>query len=320
MLVSLVSVLVFAAASPAGEANPEISIAVELPRDTVTVGDMVPVSFRVSHPDTIEMLPIDGRRDLGEVCLVGEGAKSGGLSREGVVRDTLSGWVVPFRVGQVTVPRVELLYQTDGGLRGSIKADSALVHVKSVLPEDAADIRPLKPNIRAPSELTSYVALGLLVCVLAAAAVLAFRYAKRRRRPSPERPAPPAEPAHLTALEELRRIESLGLLGKGRFKEYYSLVSGTIRKYVGERYGFETMELTTGELVREMRGRKIEEHLTREFGVFLERSDLVKFAKLVPPYPEMESAIETARDLVRRTAESAKEKGSAVEAETGVAR
>jgi hypothetical protein len=318
MLVSLLSALLLATAPSAGEASQEIAVVVELPEDTATVGDRVPVSYTVSHPDTIEMLPIDGRRDLGDVCLIGEGIKGGGLSHEGVVTDTLSGWVVPFRVGEVRVPRVELLYRTVGGLNGSVEADSSLVHVRSVLPDDAKDIRPLKPNIRAPSDILSYVLLGFLVSLLAAGAVLAVRFARRRRRPRPIRPAPPAKPAHETALEELRRIESLGLLGEGRFKEYYSLISGTIRKYIGERFGFDTMELTTGELVRGMRRRKIEEKSTAEFSAFLERSDLVKFAKLVPPFPEMESAIESARDLVRRTAERAPDEGRAAEAQVEV--
>jgi hypothetical protein len=198
---------------------------------------------------------------------------------------------------------VKLFYVTKGGLKGEASSDSAFIYVRSVLPEDASDIRPLKPNTPAPSELAWYVIIGAVVCLLVACSVILFRILRKRREPEEEVVQAPPRPAHELAFEELERIQDLGLVSQGRFKLYYSLISEAIRRYVGNRFGFDTMDLTTAELLNEMRKRGIKASVD-ELKVFLVRCDLVKFAKLVPPYDEIESAVETARGLVRRMMES----------------
>jgi len=296
--------LLGASYSHAAQPDSSFSTFLRLGSDSATIGDRVPVYLRVTHPDSMKFLPLEGRRNLGDVYLIGSGEKREGRVGEGVIEDTLFGWVVPFNVGHVTIPPIRVFYVTETGLKGEIESDSSLIYVMSVLPEEVSDIRPLKPNIRAPSDLVSYMLLGALFCILAVAVTLAVRIANRRRKRQPVvKFIPPLRPAHEIAFEELDRIATLNLLARGRFKEYYSILSETVKRYAGNRYGFETMDLTTTELVRDMSGREISSSVVGDFKNLLERSDLVKFAKFVPPYDEMESAIEAGRELVRKTME-----------------
>lgn len=278
-----------------------VSIHVDIGADSVSVGDRIPVRFEISHPDTMEFAAIEGRRNLGDIYLLGQGERSGSASVEGVVHDTLYAYAVPFKTGAVVLPPVVLFYETSGGGRGEVKSDSAAVYVRSVLPEDATDIKPLKPNIPAPSDIGAYILIALIICLLAAGSALVLRYWKKK--PGPVKPAPPSKPAHEVAFEELEKIAQMRLLSRGMFKQYYSLISETIRRYIGDRYRFETMDLTTAELVGEMR-KQPDEVPVKDFESFLRRSDLVKFAKLVPPYDEMESAIQSAQKLVSDTMRS----------------
>ena len=280
--------------------EPTVVVRVESGPDSVSVGDRIPVQFRVTHPDTIQFLPVEGRKDLGEVYLVGSGQKSGGPLSDGDVSDTLHAFVIPFRTGRVALPPVKLPYETTGGLKGELVTDSSFVYVKSVLPEDATDIRPLKPNTPAPSEVAWYVLIGALACAVAVCTLLLVRFLRNRRKPAEVIIGPPPRPAHEVALEELERIEGLGLLSQGRFKEYYTLISEAVRRYLGDRFAFDTMDLTTTELSHELRNRKVVDSVNRIEG-FLMRCDLVKFAKLVPPYDEMESAVDVAREVVKTT-------------------
>ena len=295
----------------AADADSPVSISLHIGADSVSIGDRVPLLLSITHPDSMRFLPLEGRRSTVDVHLLGGEIKEG-ETREGVVKDTLLGWVVPFKTGMVTVPPIRVFYETTSGLRGSVDSDSSSVYVRSVLPENAQDIRPLKPNISAPSDVASYVLMALLACVLIAIVVFAVRLSRRRRKKLPvSEPHIPSRPAHEIAFEELEKISSLNLLSQGRFKEYYTLLSETLRRYTGNRFGFETLDLTTVELVMEMRERDVPTSSGGDFRSFLERSDLVKFAKFVPPYDEMESAIEVVRGLVEKTMARSREEAMA---------
>lgn len=285
----------------AADADPVVTISSHIGADSASVGDRVPLLLKVKHPDSIEIFPLEGRKGTADVHLLG-GEKKEGEAREGMVEDTLLGWVVPFKTGMVTVPPIRVFYETTSGLRGSVDSDSGLIYVKSVLPENAQDIKPIKPNIRAPSDVFSYVLMALLACILTAIVVFAVRLSRRWRKKLPvSEPRVPSRPAHEIAFEELVKIASLNLLSQSRLKEYYTLLAETLKRYIGNRFGFETLDLTTFELVLEMRQRDIPTSDADDFRSFLERSDLVKFARFVPPYDEMESAIEVVRGLIQRT-------------------
>ncbi|MFQ5906691.1 MAG: hypothetical protein ACE5JA_08965 [bacterium] len=305
----LATIVLAASDIPPAEPDSDVSIFLQLGSDSATVGDRVPLFLYITHPDSMTFLPLEGKRSIGDVYLIGGGEKREGRAGEGMILDTLLAWIVPFNVGRVTVPPIKVLYETRTGLKGEVESGGSLIYVRSILPDEASDIRPLKPNVRAPSDLGSYILLGALLCLLAAMVALAVRIAHRRRQKRPvARFTPPARPAHMIAFEEFERIASLNLLARGRFKEFYSMLSETVKRYVGNRYGFETPDLTTAELVREMSRREISSSVIGEFKGFLDRSDLVKFAKLVPPYDEMESAIDAGRELVRKTMEREEEK------------
>jgi hypothetical protein len=314
---TVVCIILSAGALQAADVTPPLNISIQIGGDSVTVGDRVPLLLRITHPDSVNVLPVEQLKKTGDVYILG-GPKRGAKTQEGEVLDSLFALVVPFRTGSVTVPSFNVFYQTSGGKTDSVATDSAFVYVKSVLPPNAKDIKGLKPNIRAPTDVRSYVLLGLIACALGAAVFFTVRLLRKRRRAKPSAvPVVPPKLAHEIAFEELLRIASLNLLSQGKIKEYYSLISETLRKYIGNRYSFETLDLTTFELAREMSKRDIPRSSAEEFRSFLARSDLVKFAKFVPSCDEMESAIEVVRELVKKTmlVEEVKEPVQSPEAE-----
>jgi hypothetical protein len=112
---------------------------------------------------------------------------------------------------------------------------------------------------------------------------------------------PPPRLAHQIAYDKLHRIVEDDLLKQGKFREYFIRVSETVREYLGNRYGFFAMDLTSRELVDELRDRPTPGLEIAGLKALLQNSDLVKFAKMEPTDEMSSSAIDGAYSLVNAT-------------------
>ena len=162
----------------------------------------------------------------------------------------------------------------------------------SVAPTNS--LRDIKPPVEIPSGwIWLWGSLGALVVALIL--LLAWRYWQKRRA---QVAAVPAVPAHIRAKQKLQ--EALALLGQPR--EFCILVSDTIRWYLEERFDFHAPERTTEEFLHELQSTQL---LTRDqkesLGEFLQRCDLVKFAKYEPREPELRDLHDSALRLVEET-------------------
>ena len=118
------------------------------------------------------------------------------------------------------------------------------------------------------------VAIGLLALVLCA---LGGVWLWRRRTRTPE-PMPPPEPIDYAA--EFARIAESGLLERGEFKTYYSLLSENLRRFLEESVEIEAMEQTTAELADALQEAEVDTALRQQIIDYLGAADLVKFASL----------------------------------------
>jgi len=155
-------------------------------------------------------------------------------------------------------------------------------------------LRDIKPPVNIPNPwLWVWWGLGTLALV----AVLFWVWRRSRKRKA-EVPPVPVVPAHLRAKQRLR--EALCLLGQP--KEFCIAVSDTIRSYLEERFDFHAPERTTEEFLYELQSTDL---LTRDqkesLGEFLQRCDLVKFARYEPREPELHDLHDAALRLVEET-------------------
>ncbi|MBI4169594.1 MAG: hypothetical protein HY510_06625, partial [Acidobacteria bacterium] len=162
------------------------------------------------------------------------------------------------------------------------------------------DTRPadIKPPARMPERrMWPWVlaALGLL----GAGAWLWWR----RRRPAValEAPAVPPLPPHETAYAELERLLASGLLEKGRIKEFYIDLAEILRRYLEGRYGIDTFERTTFEILEALRAVRLPVRIAAATAEFLGECDLVKFARYLPAAEETRGTVERAYRLVDET-------------------
>ncbi|MCK4775839.1 MAG: hypothetical protein KAT30_13670, partial [Candidatus Krumholzibacteria bacterium] len=155
--------------------------------------------------------------------------------------------------------------------------------------------QPLKPQWEAPASYLVHFLVGGLALLAVIALWLWLRW--RKRRPVVE-PPKPMLPADYVALKTLGEIESMNLLEDGRHKKYYTLVIDVVRQYLERRYGVQTMDRTTDEILYDLDGRRAR---VDDLESLLREADLVKFAKYKPEVFVGKRAIQTARQIVVQT-------------------
>ena len=156
------------------------------------------------------------------------------------------------------------------------------------------DIRPLKDVADISGR---FPALLVAVLILAALAVSAFIYFRRRKKIE-EKPVLPPRPAEEIARDALKAIKEMGLVEKGLVKEYYIRLSDVIRTYIENRYRIFAMDRTTWELFQEMKSKRIERLHADKINNFLEDCDMVKFAKYTPVQKETEEVYKKAEEII----------------------
>ncbi|MDR0971523.1 MAG: hypothetical protein LBM25_03975 [Bacteroidales bacterium] len=91
------------------------------------------------------------------------------------------------------------------------------------------------------------------------------------------------EPAHIIALNRLKALRLKHLVENNRIKEYYIEISDILREYLLNRYSISALEMTTDEILQIISNNKeVDDSELDSLSFILKKSDLVKFAKLIP--------------------------------------
>lgn len=155
------------------------------------------------------------------------------------------------------------------------------------------DIRPIKPPVRIVDPWAIALWTGSTLLALALIAVVTWLWWKRRPKPQPV-----TVPPHVRAREKLNA--ALGQIHDPR--AFCIAVSDAIRVYLEERFRLRAPERTTEEFLRDLQSTS---HLNAEqkqtLATFLERCDLVKFARFEPNEAALRELHESALRLVHET-------------------
>ena len=156
------------------------------------------------------------------------------------------------------------------------------------------ELRDIKPPVEIANPWV-WVWWGLGVLAVAALLFWAWRYWHRRRA---QQLVIPPVPPHVRAKQKLQ--EALSRISQP--KEFCILVSDTVRWYLEQRFDFRAPERTTEEFLYELQATDL---LTpdqkQSLGEFLNRCDLVKFARYEPGEPELRDLHGAAVRLVEET-------------------
>lgn len=289
------------AAAAAAAADPGApTVAARLDRNSAHVGDPITLTITavakkgvpVNLPNVVEVDPFavldrsESETDLGD----------GRVKREFALK------IAAYEPGPQTVPAVEVTYVGGNGDVRQTRTQPIELKIASLLAnepepqlkENAGPVVVLKQDLK-----LVYIAGGLLAAALGA--LVTWLVVRRMRQRVVVRPGPPPRPAHEIALERLDRLGSYGFLENADNRPFYFAVSEIIRDYLGARFGFDSLELTTDELMAELQRRAGRELVLAEIGRWLQACDLVKFAKTSPTAQESRGTLEMAIRIVEST-------------------
>jgi hypothetical protein len=205
-----------------------------------------------------------------------------------------------FDVGEREIPAIRLRVDSAAGAR-QFELPPQKITVQGVIdlgagePKMREDTRAL-PTRYLPVWWPLWALLAVLLGVLGA-----YAFTRLRRKALAPPPPVPRAPPDVEALERLRTLETEALPAAGRKQEHFFRVSEILRDYLGRRFGFESLELTTDELVASLQRRSTPGLELDVVRTFLNGTDLVKFAKRDPSDGECKAAVEVARGVVERT-------------------
>ena len=203
-----------------------------------------------------------------------------------------------YEIGKQTIPELKFIISGEKNETELVIPSKELV-VGSVLnkaDEKGLAIKDIKDSILIKEK--SYFIIYLLLGVLSF--IILFFVFKKWSEKEKSTPVIIEEkiPADEIAYKKLSELINLDLIKKGKVKEYFFLLSEIVREFIGNRYDFDSIELTSGELVSAI---KTEAKFNREYLVvinnFLEDSDLIKFSKIEPLSEEIENTTKLALKL-----------------------
>lgn len=173
------------------------------------------------------------------------------------------------------------------------------IGVTGVETDPKGEIKDIKPPLRPPWAFEDFLPYGILTLILAALGAGYYYYRRRKRLvKAPERVVPQIPP-HVQALYALHALEEKRLWQQGKIKEYYSEVTEIIRRFFEGRFGIIALEMTSDEILRQL--KRVPEALgtLKEIKAFFLTADLVKFAKHTATLAEHENELMWAYAIVR---------------------
>src|SRR6266540_2584214 len=296
-------------------------------RAEAKVGDAIHVAVLAIAPTSVPV-NLPATLDLGPLTLLDRKESEQNLG-DGKVRREFMLTVAAYEPGEIAVPAIDVTYLGPRGDMRTVRTAPVPIKIGSLIanePEPALKENAVPVSVLERTLWPIYVAGAIAAAALGALITMLIVRRLRARRGA--RPGPPPRPAHEIALERLDRLGSYGFLENADNRPFYFAVSEVIREYLGARFGFDSLELTTDELAAELRRRAgrelfVDARRADELGSpaaiagghgdplrvsalidiegWLSACDLVKFAKVSPSATESRGTLENAIRIVTTT-------------------
>ncbi len=265
----------------------------------ITIGDEIKLSVQISHPRNFSIVTPSPKTSVASFEIKSVAAASSRDVGE-MVEQTFVLKLTVFQLGEQQIPPFPVYFTDPGGRSGQVWTEPVSIKVVSVIknPKEKTDIRPIKGPIS--FDLTALRTLILALLDLMLIIWLIVKIVLRRRNKKLI-DLESLKPPHERAMLELGRLQGKALLSDGKVKEFYSELADILRRYLERRFQVETLELTTFEIVKTLKEKEFSSDLIEKIKELLESSDLVKFAKYVPPRSWEERLTGILSNIVEKT-------------------
>ena len=284
-----------------------ITVRIKISSDSITIADILEFVIELEQgrgvkadiPPMNAIQPAFGNflvRDFKRMPeqILENGTKTSGISY--ILEPQLSGkyeiqpFVVPFYI-EGDDPPAEY----------KIETEKFEIEVRSLGAEPSTDIKPIQGPVAIPSKGLNrkkllIVIISTIGLIIAISAVIMF--GKKRKKTTVEKKLP----AHIIAMEALKRLREKKLIEQGLIKDFYYEISNIMRHYIEGRFGISAPEQTTEEFLLSISRDSVFDSKTKNLlASFLEHCDMVKYARYAPETAEIKQAFNVTRDFIEAT-------------------
>jgi len=292
IIVSIVIIILIGCGSDIEKKS--ISLKTDLDTTIATIGDIIHYTIQ-----------LDGLVD--EFVYINEIDKFDGLElRKSEISKIDDGYLHDFQLvfwdtGQFTIPPLDILIMNvDSSLKLTMQTNSQNIMIVSSADQAmSGSMKPMKDPLPV-SRFISWViivSISLLIISIIGIIWLNIKYKKQTLMGAPDVILPfPDE----VALEKINAIKTNYEIHSD-MKELYVQISYILREYVESSLFFKTLEMTTNEIQELKKMFPFSEQEMEAWTTLLNRSDMIKYAKMVPDSKDSIEDLSIAEQFIKST-------------------
>ncbi|MCK4958202.1 MAG: hypothetical protein KAT00_02355 [Planctomycetes bacterium] len=298
--------------------NGSLKVALQVSRTQITVAQRIRMDLEITAPQGYQLQLTPDPKWTESFELIDLPVET--ISQKGDLVDHRHTYLLePFIPGEHTLGPVRITAWHTYNPSDRIHIDTEPIDVKvaSGLAKDdeAAQIR----DIAGPIGPSAAPLKWIYALILLTAAGVIGGYIRKKNLAQPQDIQPTGPRPYEVAWRQLQELLSQGLIEKGQLEPFYTSLSGILRHYIEGRFALAAPAQTTDEFLAGISDSDIFDSDCKEMlAEFLNCSDFVKFAHVVPASDIVDRSIETCRGFIHQTGYIAEEPGDeAVSAEPG---
>lgn len=217
-----------------------------------------------------------------------------------VLRQVLN--ITSFDTGFIVLPPLVFQSTNAAGQNLETSTQPILFQVYKLRVDESADIKDIKPVLKAPVSLKELLPWIIGILILLIATWLIYRYLKNRPVKTMEEPVKISKtPAWEIAIQKLDALKAEQLWQKGDIKEYYTRLTDILREYFDMKFEVGAAEMTSSEIMLSMKNHIHDANALNSLQTVLFLADMAKFAKAKPDMNENEQSIHYAYSIIDLT-------------------
>ena len=280
-----------------------VTVKARMDSTQIWIGEQTALTFEVvQNKGQMVRLPVFSDTIVGNLEIVQQAKLDTVNFSDDKVQVNVKYVVTSFEDSLIYVPPFPYVSGSDTSWSNSLSLKVIQPFVIDTASNTLADIKPVyKPKFNWKAFMQRMLLIFLLIALAVVLYMLIRKFVMRKPILKTET-RKVIIPPYIEALQRLDKIREEKLWQKGRFKEYHTELTDTVRLYIERMFNINSMEMTSGEILSHTEFLKVDK--SGAYGALrqiLTLADLVKFAKWNPAPNDNEMSLMNAYLFVNQT-------------------